>query len=71
MMPRAGQADLIRSALISITLHQLIVLPLNNKALTQLNTILHGFLWVGREDALPCQLGQGMLSVVVQWLGYS
>jgi hypothetical protein len=51
MMPRAGRLALIRSVLVAIPMHQLIVLSVNKKALKQVNKILRGFLWAGRVDA--------------------
>ena len=51
MMPRAGRLALIRSVLVTIPLHQVIVFSLNKKVLKQVNKILRGFLWTGRADA--------------------
>ena len=50
-MAKAGRLFLIRLVLAAIPLHQIMVLSLNKKVLKQIEKILRGFLWVGREAA--------------------
>jgi hypothetical protein len=62
MMTKAGRLALVKSVLMAIPLHQIVVLGLNKKALKQIEKIVRGFLWAGRQSErewrpLPCQLG--------------
>jgi hypothetical protein len=51
MMTKAGRLALVKSVLMAIPLHQIVVLGLNKKALKQIEKIVRGFLWAGRTDA--------------------
>ena len=51
MMPKAGRLALVRSVLVAIPLHQLMVLSFNKKFPKQVEKILRGFLWVGTVAA--------------------
>jgi hypothetical protein len=51
MMTKAGRLALVKSVLMAIPLHQIIVLGLSKKTLKQVEKIVRGFLWAGRADA--------------------
>jgi hypothetical protein len=51
MMTKAGRLTLVKSVLMAIPLHQIIVLGLNKKTLKQIQRIARSFIWVGRKDS--------------------
>jgi hypothetical protein len=50
-MTKAGCLALVKSVLMAIPLHQIVVLALNKKALKQIEKIVRGFLWAGKASA--------------------
>jgi hypothetical protein len=51
MMAKAGRLALIKSVLLAIPLHHIIVLGINKQTLRQIQKIVRSFLWVGRAEA--------------------
>jgi hypothetical protein len=51
MMTKAGRLALVKSVLMAIPLHQIIVLGLNKKTLKRVEKIVRSFLWAGRANA--------------------
>jgi hypothetical protein len=51
MMTMAGRLALVKSVLMAILLHLVVVLGLNKKGLKQIEKIVRSFLWAGRANA--------------------
>jgi hypothetical protein len=51
MMMKVGRLALVKSVLMPIALHQIVVLGLNKKALKKIERIVRTFVWTGRANA--------------------